>query len=172
VAGPFGILLYGLWLLLGLFQIAAFLQGMETWLGIHFIASFIVGLLLIGIVPLGGIVSSAIAFYGAWKGWRWEIWQAALLAFPFVLLQIAIMGAGGAAFAVTSIVARQRKPLPVAIEPAPLHVDPGEIAEQLQKRAEECIAAIATKWRTYQATMRWKDNVTLAEQIETFCNFD
>ena len=85
------------YLILGLFQIAAFMQGMEIWWGLNAFFSVLVGLLVLGIIPFGSFIAAAIAFYGAYKGWRWEWWQAALLCFPFVILSLILMGGSGIA---------------------------------------------------------------------------
>ena len=36
-----------------------------------------------------------VIFYGAWKGWLWEWWQAVLFAAPGVLFVVAALLAGG-----------------------------------------------------------------------------
>jgi hypothetical protein len=85
-----------LYLAIGVVQLAAYFQGMELWLGIGWILSFVI--FLIGTwLPFGSFVLAGIAFYGAHKGWRWEWWQAALLTFPFAIMSLIIMSAGGIA---------------------------------------------------------------------------
>jgi hypothetical protein len=91
------VVLWLAYLALGLFQIAAFMQGMETWWGLNGFVAIIIGLILLGIVPFGSIIASALAFYGAYKGWHWQWWQAALLCFPFVILSVVLMGGSGLA---------------------------------------------------------------------------
>jgi hypothetical protein len=91
---PF-ILLLALYFALAIAQAAAFFQGMELWFGIGWILSLVIGIIVLGL-PFGSSVCTAVAFYGAYKGWQWEWWQAALLTFPFAILGVAVMGASGA----------------------------------------------------------------------------
>jgi len=94
--GAIAILWIG-YLALALFQIAAFIQGMETWWGLSTFFALIVGLIILSVVPFGSTITAIIAFYGAYKGWRWEWWQAALLCFPFAILSLLLMGGSGLA---------------------------------------------------------------------------
>src|SRR5262245_53807294 len=77
-------------------QAAAYFQGMELWLGFGWLASLVVGVLAAGWLPFGSLAMSAVAFYGAWRGWDWEWWQAALLTWPFAIISLAAMFMSGA----------------------------------------------------------------------------
>jgi hypothetical protein len=81
---------------LGIAQLAAFFAGMELWLGLGWIMSFLI-FVVVASLPLGSLATAAVAFYGAYKGWHWEWWQAALLAFPFAIIGIIMMTISGAA---------------------------------------------------------------------------
>ncbi|MGY3393428.1 hypothetical protein ACVWW6_006019 [Bradyrhizobium sp. USDA 3311] len=89
-------IIFVLYCLLGLFQLAAFFEGIEQWLGFGWIVAMIL-FFIAASVPLGSIATAALAFYGANHGWHWPWWQAALLAFPFpivALISMALQGSG------------------------------------------------------------------------------
>jgi len=85
-----------LYVVLGIFQIAAYLDGINLWLGVGTLLGFII-FFITAALPFGSLADSAIAFYGAYSAWHWTWWQAALLTFPFAILGIAAMGLGGIA---------------------------------------------------------------------------
>lgn len=89
-----GLILYILALLLFICQLAAFQEGMEIWLGLHWLISSIIAFAALAI-PFGTIVTSAVAFYGITKGWGWDWWQALLLLFPYLVLAIFLGAAEG-----------------------------------------------------------------------------
>lgn len=70
---------------LGLLQGAAFIQGMEVWFDIGPILSVICFVVLL-VTGVGTIPAAIIAFYGAWKGWHWPWFGAAIAAFPFLIV--------------------------------------------------------------------------------------
>ena len=82
------------WGLLIVLQLAAFFQGMETWLGLAWGWSLLIGTFIFG-VPFGYLAMAAVGFYGAYAGWHWEWWQASLLAFAYVIVTILAIGVGG-----------------------------------------------------------------------------
>ena len=81
-----------IFVLLGLVQIFAYIDGIHLWLGVHRPLAIIL-FFITAAVPFGAVVDASISFYGAYAVWRWAWWQAALLSFPF-----AILGAAGIAF--------------------------------------------------------------------------
>ena len=89
------IVLFVLWIALGIAQIAAYLDGIHLWLGIGSFWGFVIFFFTMSL-PLGAIIDAAIAFYGAYQAWHWPLWQAALLTFPFVILGFVVVGLEGA----------------------------------------------------------------------------
>lgn len=79
---------------LGIVQIMAYLAGIELWLGLGTFWGLVI-FFITAALPFGSVIDAAIAFYGAYKGWHWLWWQAALLTFPFAIIGIAIASAGG-----------------------------------------------------------------------------
>lgn len=76
------------------FQLQAYLQGMESYFQIGTLWSIIIGLVVMNL-PLGFIAIAALTFYGAYYGWHWELWQAVLLAVPGIVFAIAALAIGG-----------------------------------------------------------------------------
>jgi hypothetical protein len=87
-------LLWLLYLALGLVQIVAFLAGIQLWLGMGTFFGLVI-FFVTAVLPFGYLFDAAVAFYGAYKGWDWPSWQAALLAFPFAIVGVVITAAGG-----------------------------------------------------------------------------
>ncbi|MFZ5719296.1 MAG: hypothetical protein ACOY5Y_07510, partial [Pseudomonadota bacterium] len=84
--------------------VPAYFKGTETWFGWGFGLSLGVLLALWLILrDLGQAIICGIAFYGMWRGWGWEWWQAGLVAFPGVALTLAFMIGGGVVSAVGSM---------------------------------------------------------------------
>ena len=85
------IVLFVAYMLLGLFQLAATMEGLEVWLGVHVVFAFIIAL-FISYIPLIGTVAGVC---GAVYGWGWS-WTAALLLFfgPMVALIVVAMIGG------------------------------------------------------------------------------
>ena len=90
------IVLFVLWIALGIAQIAAYLDGIHLWLGVGTFWGFVI-FFFTASLPFGAIVDAGIAFYGAYQAWHWPLWQAALLTFPFAILGIIVMGLESAA---------------------------------------------------------------------------
>jgi hypothetical protein len=88
-------LLYCLYFVLGFAQLVAFFHGLQMGFGFGGVASIGIFMLLYLTGSLGSIPMAIVSFYGAWRGWQWPIWAAALLAFPFVILSFAFLGIGG-----------------------------------------------------------------------------
>ena len=88
-------LLYCLYFVLGFAQLVAFFHGLQMGFGLGGVASIGIFMLLYLTGSLGSIPMAIVSFYGAWRGWQWPIWAAALLAFPFVILSFAFLGIGG-----------------------------------------------------------------------------
>jgi hypothetical protein len=88
-------LLYVLYFVLGFAQLVAFFHGLQMGFGFGGVASIGIFMLLYLTGSLGSIPMAIVSFYGAWRGWQWPIWGAALLAFPFVILSFAFLGIGG-----------------------------------------------------------------------------
>lgn len=88
-------LLYLLYFVLGFAQLVAFFHGLQTGFGLGGVASIGIFMLLYLTGSVGSIPMAIVSFYGAWRGWQWPIWGAALLTFPFVILSFAFLGIGG-----------------------------------------------------------------------------
>lgn len=73
----------------------AFFDGLARWWGTGSLVAVVVFALCVTLVPGGGMFISAVALYGAYAVWRWDLWQAALLAFPGFALTAAALLAGG-----------------------------------------------------------------------------
>jgi hypothetical protein len=74
-------------LALFLCQLAAFQEGMEIWMGLHWLISSLLAFVAL-VLPFGTLVTAAVAFYGMTAGWRWAWWQAFLLLFPYAAIAI------------------------------------------------------------------------------------
>ena len=72
------IILYLAYSLLGLAQIAAYLAGIQLWLGIGPPLGLLIFFATAIIIPFGSFINAAIGFYGAYSAWNWLWWQAAL----------------------------------------------------------------------------------------------
>jgi hypothetical protein len=95
LSGAGGGVLFILYFALGIIQIVAFMEGLDVWFGFGALLSIITFVIVMFIGPLGSLAVAGIGFYGAWRGWQWEWWQAALLCFPFAVLGLVMMfGAG------------------------------------------------------------------------------
>jgi hypothetical protein len=79
----------------GFAQLVAFFHGLQTGFGLGGVASIGIFMLLYLTGSVGSIPMAVVSFYGAWRGWQWPIWGAALFAFPFVILSFAFLGVGG-----------------------------------------------------------------------------
>jgi hypothetical protein len=101
------VLFFIVYLALGFLQITAFLEGTEVWLHTSTIVSLLIGFVTISFLPFGSIATSAIAFYGAYRGWHWAWWQAALVAFPFAIFSV-VMAAAGMGVSALATLGRQR----------------------------------------------------------------
>jgi hypothetical protein len=89
------LVLGALYFVLGFAQLVAFFYGLQTWFGLGGVASIGIFMLLYLTGSVGSIPMAIVAFYGAWRGWQWPIWGAAVLAFPFVILSFGFLGIGG-----------------------------------------------------------------------------
>ena len=93
-------LLIPVWILLGfallLVTVPAYFAGTSAWFGWGFGLSVVVLIALsLFLGELGFTAVCIIAFYGMWRGWNWEWWQAALVAFPGLVMTLAAMVGGG-----------------------------------------------------------------------------
>src|SRR6266702_5458235 len=84
-----------LYFVFGFAQLVAFFHGLQTGFGLGGVASIGIFMLLYLTGSVGSIPMAIVSFYGAWRGWHWPIWGAALFAFPFVILSFAFLGVGG-----------------------------------------------------------------------------
>ncbi|WP_260617791.1 hypothetical protein [Klebsiella pneumoniae] len=76
------------YIVVGLFQLAAIMAGLESWWGIHWLIAAPVAF-IISYIPL---VGSIVGMIGAMDVWRWEWWQAGLLFFGGLVFAIACGG--------------------------------------------------------------------------------
>jgi Na+-transporting NADH:ubiquinone oxidoreductase subunit NqrD len=96
--GPAGLILLNI--VLGIAQLAAFISGIEVWLGWNWFGAVIVFFVL-NMIPFGTIGGAIIAYVGATEGWGWAWWQAILLVAPFLVLGLLISSMGGIAGALS-----------------------------------------------------------------------
>jgi hypothetical protein len=79
------------YMILGLFQLAAVMAGLEDWIGLHWIIAAPLAF-FIAYMPLVGTV---VGMFGAVTAWHWSWLQAGGLFFgPFVVIVVISMGAG------------------------------------------------------------------------------
>jgi hypothetical protein len=83
------------WLLFGLFQCVGFLEGVNVFFGWPWWVGLIIFFMSLGLGTLGGLLTVAFTFYGAWKGWGWPWYGAVAFAAPFPFLALATGGAVG-----------------------------------------------------------------------------
>jgi magnesium-transporting ATPase (P-type) len=77
------------YLLIGIAQIWAGIEGMQLYFGISSVLSVIL-LFVAYAIPLVGTIGVAfLTYYGAHYGWKWEWWQALMLAVPGIILMLA-----------------------------------------------------------------------------------
>lgn len=90
-----------------LFMITLFgyYAGMKEWLGWGFLGSFAVMVVAFFFREIGTFFISVVGFYGMWKGFGWEWWQAMLVAFPMMGILVALMLGGG----IASVIGGMRK---------------------------------------------------------------
>src|SRR6266567_4653849 len=84
-----------LYFVFGFAQLVAFFHGLQTGFGLGGVASIGIFMLLYLTGSVGSIPMAIVSFYGAWRGWQWPIWGAALFAFPFIIFSFAFLGVGG-----------------------------------------------------------------------------
>jgi hypothetical protein len=79
------------YLVLGLFQLAAVMAGLEDWLGLHWIIAIPLAF-FIAYIP---IVGSIVGMFGAVAAWHWSWLQAGALFFgPLIVIGIAAIAMG------------------------------------------------------------------------------
>jgi len=79
------------YIVLGLFQLAAIMAGLEDWIGLHWIISAPLAL-FIAYIP---VVGTIVGMFGAVTAWHWSWLQAGGLFFaPFVVIFIIVMVSG------------------------------------------------------------------------------
>ena len=79
----------------GLFQLAAFIDGMGLYFHIGTLLSVIIFFVTYSIPLIGTLFTAFFTYYGARYGWHWEWWQALFLAVPGLILSVALYSAGG-----------------------------------------------------------------------------
>jgi len=79
------------YIILGLFQLAAVMAGLEDWAGLHWIIAAPLAF-FIAYIPLVGTV---VGMFGALTAWHWSLLQAGVLFFgPFVVILIIAIVSG------------------------------------------------------------------------------
>src|SRR5919199_1620725 len=74
---------------IGLLQLAAAMDGLADWLGLHWTIAAPVALIL-SYIPLLG---SAVGVLGAVQAWGWSwVWASLLFCWPVVILGVAMLG--------------------------------------------------------------------------------
>ena len=85
------VLVYIAYMILGLFQLAAVMAGLEDWVGLHWLLAAPLAM-FIAYIP---IVGTVVGMFGAVTAWHWTWPQAGgLFLGPFVVIAIFAIGAG------------------------------------------------------------------------------
>src|SRR6266700_1466267 len=84
-----------LYFVFGFAQLVAFFHGLQTGFGLGGVARIVIFLLLYVAGCVARLPMAIVSFCGAWRGWQWPIWGAALFAFPFIIFSFAFLGVGG-----------------------------------------------------------------------------
>lgn len=85
------------YILLGLFQLAAIMAGLEEWLGLHWIFAIMLAS-FIAYIPLLGTI---VGVMGAMEAWHWDLWQSIGLFFGPLILIVTVVGIMAAAEKIT-----------------------------------------------------------------------
>jgi hypothetical protein len=80
---------------LSLAMLFAFVEALNLWLGWPAAAAAALFALFYVLGPLGGVVIGMIGFFGAFRGWGLEWWQAFALSAAFVALGFFAMAFSG-----------------------------------------------------------------------------
>lgn len=72
------------YIVVGLFQLAAIMAGLESWWGLHWIIAAPIAF-IVSYIPFVGAI---VGMVGAVDVWRWEWWQAGLLFFGGIIFAI------------------------------------------------------------------------------------
>lgn len=76
------------YIVVGLFQLAAIMAGLESWWGLHWVIAAPVAF-VVSYIPFVGAI---VGMIGAVDVWRWEWWQAGLLFFGGIIFAIVCGG--------------------------------------------------------------------------------
>lgn len=76
------------YIVVGLFQLAAIMAGLESWWGLHWIIAAPIAF-IVSYIPFVGAI---VGMVGAVDVWRWEWWQAGLLFFGGIIFAIVCGG--------------------------------------------------------------------------------
>ena len=76
------------YIVVGLFQLAAIMAGLESWWGLHWIIAAPIAF-IVSYIPF---VGASVGMVGAVDVWRWEWWQAGLLFFGGIIFAIVCGG--------------------------------------------------------------------------------
>ena len=77
------------YILLGLAQIWAAIEGIYLYFGIGGFLAVILFFVAYAVPFVGTIVVALLTYYGARYGWKWEWWQALVLVMPSIILMLA-----------------------------------------------------------------------------------
>jgi hypothetical protein len=85
------------YILIGIAQIWAGIEGMQLYFGIGGFLAVILLCVAYAIPFVGTIGVAFLTYYGARYGWKWEWWQALMLIVPGIVLMLAAGAAVGLA---------------------------------------------------------------------------
>ena len=92
--GAFFLIAY---ILIAFAQIWAGIEGMQIFLGIGGLLAVILLFVAYAIPFIGTVGVAFLTYYGARYGWKWEWWQALMLAVPSIILMLVAGVMGGLA---------------------------------------------------------------------------
>jgi hypothetical protein len=84
-----GAIFLAAYILVGIAQIWAGIEGMHLYFGIGGFLAVILLLFAYSVPVVGTIGVAFLAYYGAHHDWKWEWWQALILAVPSVIITLA-----------------------------------------------------------------------------------
>lgn len=90
-----GLVLFGLWGCLLLFQAFAFFEGLDAWFGLGTVASILAFVAVVLTGQLGSLAMIVVGIYGMIHGWGWPWWQAVALACPLLVIGFLMAGSLG-----------------------------------------------------------------------------
>ena len=97
VLGTTMVAFFTAYILTGIAQIWAGIEGMQLYFGINAFLAVILLFVAYAVPFVGAIGVAFLTYYGARYGWKWEWWQALMLIAPGIIFMLAVGVAVGLA---------------------------------------------------------------------------